>query len=48
MTLCRTLAEIIAAADADGAADPPLSQETADEVALILTSYQAQFVAAAL
>ena len=38
MTACRTVAEVEAAADADSAAEAPLSQETADRVAAILTA----------
>jgi hypothetical protein len=34
--ICRTLAEIEAAAQADAARHPPISQETADLVAAIL------------
>jgi hypothetical protein len=34
--ICRTLAEVIAAADRDSVALPPLSQEQADRVAVIL------------
>lgn len=37
MTLCRTIAEVEAAADADSAGEPPLSQEAADRVAAILS-----------
>ena len=36
MTACRTIAEVEAQADADSAADPPLSKDTADKVAAIL------------
>ena len=36
---CRTLAEVLAAADADSAGDPPLTQATADLVAAILAPY---------
>ena len=42
MTLCRSLAEVIAAAQADAAADPPLTQEGADQVAAILAPWYAQ------
>ena len=38
--LCRTLAEVEAAALADAASDPPLSQETADLVAAILAPHR--------
>lgn len=37
---CRTLDEIRAAADADSAGDPPLTQDQADYVAAILAPYQ--------
>jgi hypothetical protein len=33
MTVCRTIAEVLAAADADSRDDPPLSQDQADLVA---------------
>ncbi len=36
MALCRTIADVEAAADADSAADEPLSQEAADRIAAIL------------
>lgn len=36
MTACRSIADVEAAADADSAGDPPLSQETADRIAAIL------------
>jgi hypothetical protein len=36
MTTCRTLADVLAAADADSAAVPPLTQEQADLVAVLL------------
>lgn len=39
MTLCRTLADIEAAAERDAAADPPLTQEQADRIAAILAPY---------
>lgn len=39
MTICRTLAEARAAGGADGAADPPLSQDLADYVAALLAPY---------
>lgn len=38
MTACRTIAEVLAAADADSEGEPPLSQGTADQVAAILQS----------
>jgi hypothetical protein len=41
MTVCRTLAEVLAAADRDAAKDPPLSQETADLIAALLTPHRA-------
>jgi hypothetical protein len=36
MTTCRTLEEVLAAADRDSQADPPLSQETVDLVAALI------------
>lgn len=45
MSTCHSLAEVLAAADADSLADPPLSQETADQVAALL--YPARKAAAA-
>lgn len=36
MTTCRTIAEVIAAGLADGANDPPLTQDQADLIAVIL------------
>lgn len=39
--ICRTLDEVLAAADADAAGDPPLSQDQADLVAAILAPHQA-------
>jgi len=36
--ICRSLAEVLAAADRDAAELPPMSQETADLVAAILAS----------
>jgi hypothetical protein len=38
VTACRTIAEVEAAADAESAGIPPLSQETADKVAAILVA----------
>lgn len=46
MTVCRSLADVLAAADADSRNDPPLSQETADLVAAILASQPRQEMAA--
>ena len=40
--LCRTLADVEAAADADSATEAPLSQEAADRVAAILLAAHAQ------
>jgi len=40
MTTCRTLAEVLAAADADSHGDPPLSQDQADYLAAILAARQ--------
>jgi hypothetical protein len=39
MTVCRTLDEVLAAADADSASDPPLSQDQADLIAAILAPH---------
>lgn len=36
MVTCRTIDEVIAAADAASEGEPPLSQEAADKVAAIL------------
>jgi hypothetical protein len=38
---CRTLAEVLAAADRDSLDDPPLSQEQADYVAALLAPHLA-------
>jgi hypothetical protein len=38
MAVCRTIDEVLAAADADGANDPPLSQAQADFVAAIFAA----------
>jgi hypothetical protein len=40
MTVCRTLDEVRAAALADAASDPPLTQDAADLVAAILAPHQ--------
>jgi hypothetical protein len=40
MVVCRTLDEIYAAAAADAAGDPPLTQAEADRVAAILAPYR--------
>jgi len=40
MTVCRTIAEVFAAADADSRDDPPLSQDQADLVAALLAPYR--------
>ena len=40
MTLCRTIADVLAAADRDSKGDPPLSQAAADLVGAILASRQ--------
>ncbi len=40
VTLCRTVADVLAAADRDSKSDPPLSQATADLVGAILSSRQ--------
>lgn len=36
MISCRTIEEVIAAADADSVGEAPMSQESADKVAAIL------------
>jgi hypothetical protein len=40
VTACRTLAEVLAAADADSRDDPPLSQGQADLVAALLAAHR--------
>jgi hypothetical protein len=40
MTVCRSLAEVRAAADADSKGDPPLSQDQADLIAALLAPYR--------
>lgn len=40
--LCRTLADVIAAARQDAAADAPLTQAQADRIAVILAPWRAQ------
>lgn len=40
MTDCKTLDDVLAAADADSAADPPLTQDAADHVAALLAPHQ--------
>jgi hypothetical protein len=40
MTACRTLDDVLAAADADSAGEPPLSQDQADLVAAILAPHR--------
>jgi hypothetical protein len=47
MALCRTLADIEAAAAADALAEPVRPQEWADQMALILAPYLPQMQAAA-
>ena len=42
MTTCRSLADVLAAADADSAGDPPLSQDTADLVTALLAPHRTQ------
>ncbi len=39
MTTCRTLADVLAAADADSHGDPPLTQDQADYLAAILAAH---------
>ncbi len=38
MTACRTLPDVLAAADADSAADEPLTQDQADRTGAILAA----------
>lgn len=38
--ICRSLAEVLAAADADSRADPPLTQDQADYVAAVLAPHR--------
>jgi hypothetical protein len=45
--ICRTVADVIAAAHADGKDDPPLSQEQADYVAALLASHRTTAATAA-
>jgi hypothetical protein len=40
MMLCRSIAEVEAAADADSLADPPLTQDQADLIAAILAPHR--------
>ncbi len=40
MTTCRTLDEVLAAADAASRDDPPLSQDQADLVAALLAAHR--------
>lgn len=47
MTCCRTLADVYAAADADSAGDPPLSQAQADYLAAIRAAHPTAALAAA-
>lgn len=42
MTDCRTLADVLAAADADSKDDPPLSQDQADLVTALLAPHRTQ------
>ena len=44
--ICRTVADVLAAADRDSQCDPPLSQATADLVGAILASRQPAATAA--
>jgi hypothetical protein len=46
VTTCRTPAEAFAAGQADAETDPPLSQDQADEVAVILAPSRTQEEAA--
>ncbi len=43
--ICRTLADVIAAAERDALADPPLTQALADKVAAILAPHLAALAA---
>lgn len=45
--ICRTLAEVLAAADADSRSDPPLSQDLADYVAAVLAPHRTRAARAA-
>jgi hypothetical protein len=47
VTACQSLDDVLAAADADSAGDPPLSQDTADLVAALLAPHRTQDVSAA-
>jgi hypothetical protein len=47
VTCARTLEEVLAAADADSADEPPMTQEEADLVAVILAPHLAQEASAA-
>lgn len=38
--ICRTLAEVLTAADQDSRTDPPLTQDLADYVAAVLAPHQ--------
>jgi hypothetical protein len=38
MVTCRTINEVLAAADADSVGEPPMSQAAADRVAVILAA----------
>jgi hypothetical protein len=40
MTTCRTIAEVLAAADADSVGEPPMTQAQADLIAIILAPYR--------
>lgn len=40
MTACRSLDDVLAAADQDSASDPPLDQDKADQVAALLAPHQ--------
>jgi hypothetical protein len=46
MTICRTIAEVQAAAVADSRADPPLSQEQADLITALLAPHRAMLIRA--
>jgi hypothetical protein len=41
MTTCRTIAEVLAAADTDSLTDPPLSQDQSDYLAALLAAHPA-------
>jgi hypothetical protein len=44
--ICRTLADVLTAADDDSHTDPPLTQDTADLIAAILAPHHKDVTAA--